>query len=50
MSLGKIEVCHVASGDRWAGTEGQLATLLKALVRRKDLAVSAIFLNQGRLA
>ena len=50
MSLGKIEVCHVASGDRWAGTEGQLATLLKALVRRRDLAVSAIFLNEGRLA
>ncbi len=50
VSLGKIEVCHMASGDRWAGTEGQLATLLKALVRRKDLGVSAIFLNEGRLA
>ncbi len=50
VSPGKIEVCHVASGDRWAGTEGQLATLLKALARRKDLGVSAIFLNEGRLA
>lgn len=50
VSLGKIEVCHVASGDRWAGTEGRLATLLKALVRRKDLGVLAIFLNEGRLA
>jgi glycosyltransferase involved in cell wall biosynthesis len=39
----------VASGDRWAGAEVQLATLIKALVRRKDLGVSAIFLNEGRL-
>lgn len=45
-----IAVCHVASGDRWAGAEVQLATLLRALARRKDLVVSAIFLNQGRLA
>ena len=50
VSLGKIEVCHVASGDRWAGAEVQLGTLLKALARRKDLGVSAIFLNEGHLA
>jgi L-malate glycosyltransferase len=50
VSLGKIKVCHVASGDRWAGTEGQLATLLKALARNQNLGVSAIFLNEGRLA
>jgi len=50
VSLDKIEVCHVASGDRWAGAEVQLATLLKALVRREDLGVSAIFLNEGLLA
>jgi glycosyltransferase involved in cell wall biosynthesis len=50
MSPGKLEVCHVASGDRWAGAEVQLAMLLKALMRRKDLRISAIFLNQGRLA
>ena len=46
----KINVCHLASGDRWAGAEVQLAMLLKALVRRDDLAVSAIFLNESRLA
>ena len=50
VSAEKIEVCHVASGDRWAGAEVQLATLLKALVHRKDLILSAIFLNEGRLA
>jgi L-malate glycosyltransferase len=50
LSPARVEVCHVASGDRWAGAEVQLATLLKALARRKDLGVSAIFLNEGRLA
>jgi glycosyltransferase involved in cell wall biosynthesis len=50
VNLGTIKVCHVASGDRWAGTEGQLATLLKALARKQNLGVSAIFLNEGRLA
>jgi L-malate glycosyltransferase len=46
----KLEVCHVASGDRWAGAEVQLAMLLKALRRIRGLKCSAIFLNEGRLA
>ena len=46
----RIEVCHIASGDRWAGAESQLAGLLTALQRIEDLKVSAIFLNEGRLA
>ena len=46
----RIAVCHVASGDRWAGAESQLAGLLTALQRVEDLSVSAIFLNEGRLA
>ncbi len=50
VSPGSFKVCHVASGDRWAGAEVQLATLLRALVRRKDLGLSAIFLNEGHLA
>jgi len=50
VSSRSVQVCHVASGDRWAGAEVQLATLLRALARRKDLGVSAIFLNEGRLA
>ncbi|MGB2889221.1 MAG: glycosyltransferase [Candidatus Acidiferrales bacterium] len=50
VSLGKFEVCHVASGDRWAGAEVQLAALLKAFQRNAELSISAIFLNDGRPA
>ncbi|MBZ5561099.1 MAG: GT4 family glycosyltransferase PelF [Acidobacteriia bacterium] len=46
----RISVCHVASGDRWAGAEVQVATLLKALAARKEFKLSAILLNAGRLA
>jgi glycosyltransferase involved in cell wall biosynthesis len=49
-SAQKLNVCHVASGDRWAGAEVQLAALLKALRLDPTLHVSAIFLNEGRLA
>jgi glycosyltransferase involved in cell wall biosynthesis len=45
-----MKVCHIASGDRWAGAEVQLATLLRALRQIKDVDVSAILLNEGRLA
>lgn len=47
---GKIHVCHIASGDRWAGAEVQIATLLKYLAADKDISLSAIVLNPGRLA
>ncbi len=47
---GKIRVCHLASGDRWAGAEVQIATLLKQLTRSGEIELSAIFLNDGRLA
>ncbi len=46
----RISVCHVASGDRWAGAEVQVATLLKALAARQEFNLSAILLNAGRLA
>lgn len=45
-----LSVCHLASGDCWAGAEAQLASLLRALVRRPDAIIRAIFLNEGRLA
>lgn len=45
-----LSVCHVASGDRWAGAEAQIATLLRALQKDHALRVSAILLNEGRLA
>jgi glycosyltransferase involved in cell wall biosynthesis len=46
----RLSVCHVASGDLWAGAEVQIATLLKYLVRDGGLELSAILLNDGRLA
>jgi L-malate glycosyltransferase len=48
--LNTIGVCHVTSGDRWAGIEVQLATMLRACQSNKHLNLSAIFLNEGRLA
>lgn len=49
-SRSRLHVCHIASGDRWAGAEVQLAALLKGLQRLPDLELSAIFLNEGRPA
>jgi glycosyltransferase involved in cell wall biosynthesis len=46
----KINVCHLASGDLWAGAEVQMFTLLKALGREPRLDLSAIILNPGKLA
>jgi len=43
-------VCHLASGDLWAGAEVQIAALLEALRRYADLELSAVVLNRGRLA
>ena len=45
-----ISVCHVLSGDCWAGAEVQAATLIRELCRADNLNVSAIVLNEGRLA
>jgi L-malate glycosyltransferase len=46
----ELSVCHVISGDRWAGAEAQVAALMRSLSRREDLCLSAIVLNEGRLA
>ncbi|MCL6565046.1 MAG: glycosyltransferase family 4 protein [Acidobacteriia bacterium] len=46
----QISVCHIASGDLWAGAEVQVATLLRSLARSGDFQLLAIFLNEGRLA
>lgn len=45
-----LGVCHIASGDLWAEAEVQIATLLKYLVRDGGVELSAILLNDGRLA
>ena len=49
-SADKIGICHIVSGDRWAGAEVQVATLLGQLSRENGIRLSAIVLNDGRLA
>jgi glycosyltransferase involved in cell wall biosynthesis/protein-tyrosine-phosphatase len=50
MPAAPIRVCHVASGDLWAGAEVQLAGVASVLAARADVQLSAILLNEGRLA
>lgn len=45
----RIRVCHIASGDLWAGAEVLIAGLLEELKTFPDLEVSAVLLNNGRL-
>ena len=45
-----IRVCHIASGDLWAGAEVQACTVIKELAKRNDIEVCAILMNEGRLA
>ena len=45
-----MKVCHVISGDLWAGAEAMACQLVKAQLRHGDLHPSAILLNVGRLA
>jgi glycosyltransferase involved in cell wall biosynthesis len=46
----RISICHIASGDRWAGAEAQMAFLLRSLARKKEFSLYAILLNRGQLA
>ena len=45
----QLRICHVASGDLWAGAEVQIVGLLEQLRAFPDLAVSAVLLNKGKL-
>lgn len=45
-----IRVCHVMSADLWAGAEVQVATVAAYLAARPDVRLSAVLLNEGRLA
>jgi L-malate glycosyltransferase len=45
-----IKVCHIASGDLWAGAEVQLFTLLDSLSKEREISLFAILLNPGKLA
>lgn len=43
-------VVHIASGDRWAGAEVQVCTLLTQLHQTGQVRVAAILMNDGELA
>lgn len=45
-----LHVCHVISGDLWAGAEVMASHLLRELGGRQDFRLSVILLNEGRLA
>lgn len=45
-----LRVCHLISGDLWAGAEAMAWHLLKHLRAFPDLDLSIISLNEGRLA
>jgi glycosyltransferase involved in cell wall biosynthesis len=44
------KICHIISGDLWAGAEVMCCNLLKMLKQYPDIRVSVIMLNEGRLA
>ena len=44
-----ISICHLASGDRWAGAEVQVRNLFCSLSQNRRLSLCAISLNEGRL-
>ncbi len=45
-----ITVCHLISGDLWAGPEVQVHALLKSLQSVPELEISIIVLNEGKFA
>ena len=46
----KLRVCHLISGDLWAGAEAMAFNLLVGLTQRPEIDVFAILLNRGTLA
>lgn len=45
-----IKICHIISGDLWAGAEVVVYNLLKNIKKYEHMEVSVILLNEGRLA
>jgi glycosyltransferase involved in cell wall biosynthesis len=45
-----LRVCHIISGDLWAGAETQLTGAITYLVQQPGVYVSAVLFNDGRLA
>ena len=42
-------MCHIASGDLWAGAENQVYNIIAGLKKIDDCRVIVIVLNKGRL-
>ncbi|GFO63688.1 glycosyltransferase family 4 protein [Geomonas paludis] len=45
-----IKLCHIISGDLWAGAEVMACHLLRAQAGDPELQLSVLLLNEGRLA
>ena len=45
-----MRVCHITSGDQWAGAEVMYYRLLRGLKEYKTIEQSAILFNEGKLA
>jgi glycosyltransferase involved in cell wall biosynthesis len=45
-----LKVCHIASGDLWAGAEVQVANLVTQLKKDPTIEVALLVMNEGRLA
>jgi len=46
----EIRVCHFMTADLWAGAEVQLRTVASYLAARPEIRLTAVLLNDGRLA
>src|SRR5262245_1378565 len=45
-----LRICHVMSGDQWAGAEMQLLMMATCLAEQPGVTVSVVLFNEGRLA
>lgn len=45
-----MQICHIISGDLWAGAEVMTYQLLKGLKKYENMEISTILLNEGKLA
>ncbi len=44
-----MNICHIISGDLWAGAECQVVNLLSELRKNAELGLTAVTFNHGRL-
>ncbi len=45
-----MRVCHIISGDIWAGAEAQTFSLIKELLSNDEIDISVIIFNEGLLS